>query len=209
MGKAISPALLGGYPLPIQEADRAKAKSNSIISTGVGRTADGETVIQFAVKGVGDLTLHVGDLSPEIKERAMVHGLLARVVDSAAIGFLKDEKRYATAQEKFDAMAELVDYLESGTTEWNRKRGRPEGSGAGETGGIVARALARVKGWTVAEARALAARKALERGQTTKAFYAQLAKFTGIAEAMAAIRAEEAKETDLSADDLLSELTDD
>ena len=106
-------------------------KSNSVITHEVERTGGGQ-LIKFNVVGVGILQLSTASLSPEVFEKAAVHGMVQRISDAAAIGRNPDTGRSATPQEKFDAMAKLVAHYESGTSEWSRVRESGEGSNRGQ-----------------------------------------------------------------------------
>lgn len=96
---------------------QTKPKSNSKITHEV----EGE-VILFKVKEAGDIMLDMSKLSPEVKAKALIHGLIQRVSDRAAI--LRDPKHGTTASPlvKFEAMKELVDWYETGTVEWAMTR---------------------------------------------------------------------------------------
>lgn len=115
---------------------QTKPKSNSVITS---KLVDGAIV--FTIATVGDLQLRLDALSQEVRERAMIHGLTQRVSDAAAIGFLKDEKRFATPQEKYDAMAELVAHYSSGTAEWSRTRSAP---GIGADSALLVKCLSQL-----------------------------------------------------------------
>lgn len=115
---------------------QTKPKSNSVITS---KFEGG--VLSFSVATVGTLNLEISALHQEIRERAMVHGLTQRISDAAAIGFLKDENRYATAQEKFDAMSELVAHYMTGTSEWSRTRSAP---GVGADSALLVKCLSRL-----------------------------------------------------------------
>jgi hypothetical protein len=76
------------------------------------------------------------ELTDDIKSRAMMHGLEQKLRDAAALPFNKEQNRYATVDEKYDAVAEVHERLMAG--EWNKVR---EG---GERGGMLFRALSRM-----------------------------------------------------------------
>lgn len=69
-------------------------------------------------------------------QRAAIHGMIQRISDAAAISRNPETGKPATAQEKFDRMAQLVTHYESGTSEWSRV-----GQGGGNRGGYLFRAL--------------------------------------------------------------------
>lgn len=120
-----------------------KAKSNSVITHNVSE----DTFITFNVLGVGSLTLDTTNLSNECRNRAMIHGMIQRISDAAAISRDTETGQPATAQEKFDAMKRLVDHYESGTAEWSRVAA----AGEGKSGGLLARALVKITGKPMAE----------------------------------------------------------
>jgi hypothetical protein len=101
------------------------AKKNAIVSTVV---EDG--LITFHVEGQPVLPLSIAQLSDEVRNRALIHGLVQKVSDAAALG--KD----ATPADKHAAMAAVVYRLNSG--DWN-KRGESDGSTA--PAGIIRRAF--------------------------------------------------------------------
>lgn len=90
----------------------------------------------FMVTGMPVLTLYhkanteagVPGMSAPVLAYAAVHGMKQRIVDKAAIGFLKEQNRYAGAKEKYEAMKELVEYYNAGATEWDMVGGISEGS---------------------------------------------------------------------------------
>lgn len=99
----------------------AKVKTNTVIShevLGEGASA----VIVFNVVGIGALHLHLERVSKANHAKALVHGFVQKVSDAGAIPFNKKENRYPTAQEKYDALSEVIEHLHSGSDEWNRKR---------------------------------------------------------------------------------------
>lgn len=118
-----------------------KAKSNSVITHELvpGRTV-GDACIIFSVVNIGDIKLEISALSESNQERAMIHGMIQRISDAAAIPRDTTTGKSATPQEKFDAMAKLVAHYESGTSEWSRVRE----SGEGNSGGLLLAALTRL-----------------------------------------------------------------
>lgn len=110
-------------------ADKTGKRSNWVIAHEIK-----DETIKFVVKGAGTIVLDMAKLSDKIARRAAIHGMIQRVSDAAAIPRDTKTGKSATPQEKFDAMAELVEHYISGTTEWNRKgagRSPRELSGAG------------------------------------------------------------------------------
>tara|TARA_R110000868_G_scaffold2620_9_gene18740 strand:+ start:148 stop:768 length:621 start_codon:yes stop_codon:yes gene_type:complete len=199
-----------------------KAKSNSIITARMtdesGNPADGPhaACIMFTVLGVGDICLTFSKLSAQTQRRAMVHGLTQRISDAAAIPFNKEENRYATAQEKFEAMQALVEHYHTGTEEWSRTRTAGGSRADGETT-LILRAVAEHQGVTVDDMRERVKAIATKRETTPKAYLASVlataqgAKGQGALAPVAAIyarlKAEQPKvEVKLDADELLDEL---
>lgn len=146
-----------------------KPKSNSVITHTL---ADG--VVTFTVRDAGELRLNLASLSPEVRERALVHGMVQRVSDAAAIPFNKEEGRYATPQEKFEAMRALVEHYESGTTEWARKGGGAGGPRVDSDSSLILAAVARVQGVEVATMRERVKANAEKRGVSTRAYLSAL-----------------------------------
>jgi hypothetical protein len=116
-----------------------KKRSNSIISHQVG-----EGSVKFVVDQIGETELVFDKLSPEIKQQAMIHGLIQRIRDAAAISreLDKDGKELsATPEAKFSAMKELVEWYSSGTDQWAMNR--TGGGGSGGERGLLVRVLKR------------------------------------------------------------------
>jgi len=82
-----------------------------------------------------ELSLTGSQLSLEIMERAVWHGLKQKLVDAAAISCNPETGRPATVEDKFAAVKEVYDRLLAG--EWNKTRG----DGTGTSGGLLFRAL--------------------------------------------------------------------
>ena len=190
-----------------------KAKSNSVITAQP--TEDGGH-ITFKVLGVGDIMLSVSKLSPAVLTRARTHGLVQRISDAAAIPFNKEENRYATAQEKYEAMRALVEHYETGTEEWARNRVAGGARVDGETA-LILRAVAEHQGVTPEDMRERVKAIATKRETTPKAYLAgvlataQAAKGVGALAPIAAIYARLKAEqpvvaAKLDADELLGEL---
>lgn len=100
-----------------------KAKSNSVITHVVGELYRDERgrycrAITFNVLGAGSIAMKMDKLADEVIERAAVHGMIQRISDAAAISRNPETGKPATAQEKYDAMARLVNHYESGSAEW-------------------------------------------------------------------------------------------
>lgn len=142
-------------------------------------------------------TLHVDRLSPQVREFAMFDRLRAKVTDAAAIERDTATGRSAPVSEKFAAMRGMIDWLESGTTDWNRK-----GAGGGDAllwQAVVEAGLTRKDGSVItdtadarAKFRALAPgqRKALAQDARVKPVYDRL-----VAEATAGVDVEATLDT--------------
>jgi len=103
----------------------AKPKSNSVVTT---KWDTEKRTLTFTVLKVGELTLELGKVHQSNLDYAAIHGLKQRVSDAAAIPFDAKAKRYATPQEKYDAMKALVDHYNSGAAEWSLKRAERVGT---------------------------------------------------------------------------------
>lgn len=154
------------------------------------------------VSGVGQLQLAMSDVSYENQTYAMLHGLKQRIIDAAALSRDTATGASATPEDKFDAMKGLVDHYASGTVEWGMRA--TAGGGAGVASGIIIRALAAVKGWTVTQARERVDAKSAEMGLSSREYLAKLAKQPAMITAVAEIRAAESKAPD--ADSMLDEI---
>lgn len=104
-------------------AEKTGKRSNWVIAHEVKAG-----VITWNVKGAGTLTLVTSALSETVRQRALEHGMVQRISDAAAIPRDTKTGKSATPQEKYLAMAELVEHYASGAVEWNRKSsGRERG----------------------------------------------------------------------------------
>ncbi len=92
------------------------ARKNAIVSVETT-----EQSIAFVVDGVGTIDIDLASLASEVTSRAIIHGIVQKVSDAAALG--KD----ATPSDKFQAMKAVADRLIAGN--WNKP--------AGETGAPV------------------------------------------------------------------------
>jgi len=92
------------------------------------------------------LVLHMAKVHQAIIERAAYVGLAqVRVVDAAAIGAADDDGNILSPAERIAEkrrrMAELIEYLETGTDQWSRT-----GAGGGGARSITVEAAAHVRG---------------------------------------------------------------
>jgi hypothetical protein len=141
-----------------------------------------------------ELRIHASQLTATIGAHALMHGLKQKLVDAAAISRNPETGRPATVQDKFEAVKVVYDRLLSGA--WNATR-----EGGAPTGGLLLQALCRMYTGrkTVEELKTFLADK-------TDAEKAALRKNPRIAQHIADIRAEQAKDGGIDADDLLAGL---
>lgn len=105
----------------------------SIISANV----DDENILNIAVEGVGVIHLPINGLTDELRQRALVHGLVQKISDAAAIAKAElPTDPTEAAKVKFAAMSAVADRLAEG--EWSKR----SGDGAGPVAGIIFRAFA-------------------------------------------------------------------
>lgn len=146
-----------------------------------------DSVLMFKLGDGQSLRFDADGMDESIQRRAMLHGFNQKIRDAAA-GFSK-EKDYDGA---FEAMVAVIDALEVG--EWNRKATATKGAG------ILAEAIARIKGVEFAQAQAAVAKasddqkKAWQKNPKVASVMAEI-----VAE-RAAKRAADAAEDDLEID---------
>jgi hypothetical protein len=130
----------------------AKAKSNTVVISKWDQTRNSLTL---DVIGAEQPVIEVfaDRLSTEVAHRAMIHGLNQRLSNRAAL------PKGASAQEKWEAIAQLAEHFNSGG-EWEL-RGGATGPRVDEW---ILRALAELKGFGVAEARKMAEEAAGAKG---------------------------------------------
>lgn len=108
----------------------SKVKSNSVIQTAIDVEA---RTITFRVLGVENaITLNLNNVHAANVDYAAFHGFKQRISDKAALPCDEVTGRSASPQEKFDAMAELVDYYTTGAEGWS-----PARTGEGGTSGMT------------------------------------------------------------------------
>lgn len=95
------------------------AKSNSVINTEINQSI---RTIEFSVIGAGSVTLHLERVSQANIDYAAFHGFKQRIPDAAALSRDETTGKPALPSEKLAAMRELVEFYESGTSEWARRR---------------------------------------------------------------------------------------
>jgi len=178
-----------------------KQKSNSVITTAV---SEDQTRITFNVKGAGELVLDLTKMNAAILMRARTHGFIQKVSDRAAIPFNKETNQYATPQQKFDAMRELVDHFHSGTADWAPKREGGAGRKPGGLDPILLAAVAEVTGKTIADVRGIVEAGAKAKAITQSQFLGALSSAAKVRPIVERMRAEQA--SDLDGDELLEGL---
>lgn len=87
----------------------------------IAHKIEGESIM-WQVKGAGNLVLDTRKLSEQNRLKAMLHGMVQRVSDAAAMARDPKTGASATAQEKFEAMKKLVEHYQSGSGEWSPAR---------------------------------------------------------------------------------------
>lgn len=115
-----------------------KTKANSVVTHAVSGS-----VVTFTVLGVAEtFSIDAATVAGEGWEflsangrLALIHGIVQKVSDRAAIGRDPDTGKSAAVQEKFDAMQEVATRLEAGGP-WNVAR-----EGGGNEGGLLFRAI--------------------------------------------------------------------
>ena len=145
------------------------------------------------------LTVHADDLSPAIRDAAVMHGLKQKLIDAAAIARNPDTGATATIADKYAAVREVYDRITAtdGTATWNKVRG---GEGTGNAkGGLLVAAIVRITGKT--RDAVLEYVDALSKEQV-----AALRKNPRVAEMIATIQSERAKTEGVDSDALLNGL---
>lgn len=130
------------------------ARKNAIVSveTCYENDAMGAT---FYVEGLAPLILDVAALNTDVTRRALIHGLVQKVSDAAALG--KD----ATPADKHAAMQSVIERLNAG--DWNKRSG--DGSDSAPAG-IIFRAF-----YQFAMDRAAKAKKPVPAEEAVRALY--------------------------------------
>lgn len=175
-----------------------ETKRNAAITATITRNGgemDGNDGLRLTFSNGLELVLQTRDLSPSIIAQAVLHGLKQKLVDAAAISRNPETGRPATVMDKYEAVKVVYDRLLAG--QWNATR---EGGGTA-TGGLLLQALCRMYAGrkTAEELKAFLADK-------TDAEKAALRKNPRIAQHIADIRAEQAKDDGIDSDDILAGL---
>src|SRR5258708_13605633 len=158
---------------------QSKAKTNSVITTSLDEKGNPTWQVLGVEKPI---TLHLGKVAQSMRARAEVHGWFQRGSDGAALSRDQVTGKPASAQDKYEAIAELVAHYETGTEQWAMRS-----AGGGGTS-ITLQAVARVRGCTYEEAEASVARYAESHYKgDTKAALAFLRTGAKVGEAILAI----------------------
>lgn len=94
------------------------------------------TVLTMAFADGSTITIDAANLSDDIRQQAMMHGIKQKVGDGAAISCNPETGRSATPTDKYNAALEIALRLRDGN--WNKTR---EGGPTSSAGGILFRAL--------------------------------------------------------------------
>ena len=170
-------------------------RNATITATIVTNETDGRPcalLLKFA--NGQELALAASQLTNDVMEYAIFHGLKQKLVDAAAISRNPETGRAASVEDKYQAVKTVYDRLLAG--QWNAVR-----EGGGATGGLLLQALCRM----------YAGRKTPEE---LKAFLADksdaektaLRKNPRVAAIIEEIRAEQGKTASIDTDELLEEL---
>lgn len=176
----------------MNDAKRNAAISATIVLNDAGRP--GGLALQFA--NGQTIAVTAAQLSNEILEHAVWHGLKQKLVDAAAISRNPETGRAASVEDKYQAVKTVYDRLLAGA--WNATR-----EGGGASGGLLLQALVRMYAGrkTPDELLAFLADK-------TDAEKAALRKNPRVAQIIEDIRAEQGKTANIDTDELLGELED-
>ena len=172
------------------------AKRNATITaTIVTNETDGRPcALHLKFANGEELALTASQLTNNVMEYAIFHGLKQKLVDAAAISRNPETGRAASVEDKYQAVKTVYDRLLAGA--WNAAR-----EGGGSSGGLLLQALVRM----------YAGRKTLDE---LKAFLADksdaektaLRKNPRVAQIIDDIRAETGKSANIDTDELLGEL---
>lgn len=109
-------------------------RKNALISCALN---DAGLLVFTVGEGAGSFELNPAELPEEIRNRALIHGLVQKISDAAAIAKAELPKDKAKAAKmKFDAMLAVRNRLVEGG-DWSQRRG----DGSGPVAGIIYRAF--------------------------------------------------------------------
>lgn len=103
------------------------AKDNPAKRPAIVVTQEPDGFLTFDVDGMGKLQLDVKALPAELQRRGMYHGFEQKVRDAAAIAYKQKDGsvRRPSNREKYDAMAEVINRLHSGSWNAEGREGAP------------------------------------------------------------------------------------
>lgn len=110
------------------------ARKNSVIAIEADTANSAIITITVADAGGKPITINANKLTDEVKHRAMMHGLIQKLSDAAALP--KVDGLPADPSAKYAAIAATAERIREG--EWNK---RGDGEGSGVVGGVIFRAL--------------------------------------------------------------------
>ena len=170
-------------------------KRNAAISAAIVTSEDDGRPCALHLKFANgqELALTASQLTSNVMEYAIFHGLKQKLVDAAAISRNPETGRAASVEDKFQAVKAVFDRLLSG--QWNATR-----EGGGNAGGLLFQALCRMYQGrkTPDQLREFLADK-------SDAEKTALRKNPRVAQIIEDIRAEQGKAADIDTDELLGE----
>jgi hypothetical protein len=167
------------------------ARKNAVVSVEVT-----DTMINFVVADTGVVHMPFTKLPDDVVRAAMLHGLIQKISDAAALPKNEDGSP-ASPADKMAAMAAVADRLCEGS--WNK---RGEASGETAPSGLIRRAFV---AWCVGEKKTEASANAYY-NKLDRAGQLALRKIPGVADAMERIKAERGTPATVDADALLAEI---
>jgi hypothetical protein len=114
------------------------ARNAQIAAAVLNNTAGRPCALHITFAHGKELTVKASDLTNEVMEYAIFHGLKQKLVDAAAIGRNPETGRSATITDKYEAVKAVYDRLIAGR--WNAERGE----GGAPAGGLLFAALVRM-----------------------------------------------------------------
>lgn len=168
------------------------ARKNAIVSVSLT-----ENDLFFNVADTGEIKIRIDELSDDVTRRAMLHGIVQKISDAAALG--KD----ATPSDKFQAMRAVADRLIAGN--WNK----PAGESGAPVQGLIWQAYREVMQSLAAKSKKSVSDEKLRELYDAKDRAQQLALRTNpdIAKVIERIKSERATSTTaIDTDALLAEL---
>lgn len=145
-----------------------------------------------------EIVVHANQLSNEIRDMAILHGLKQKLVDAAAISRNLDTGASASVDDKYLAVKKIADRLTSPDGKWNENRASGESTPTAGVNNILLRALMKMTGRDESYVRAYL-------GDKTKEQRAALRKNPRVVQIMAELQAATVV-NGVNTDDLLNEL---